>query len=331
MHADWDLDTDFFQKNAKIVSGKANDAELDNDYWMNNAKDFVEQQLKKQKNENVAKNIIFFLGDGMSMPTIAATRVYIGGEEKSLSFEKFPYTAMSKTYCVDKQVADSACTSTAYLTGVKANDATAGVNAQVTHNSCTDAKDNKTHTESIASWAMKAGKEAGFVTTTRITHASPSGIYAHIANRDWEDDVEVLESKCDPNETDDIAEQLVHGEVGPKLKVVFGCGRREFLDRKQFPEGKRNDGKNLIEEWKKDKANPIYVADKKELLELDPKANSHYLGLFDASHCTYNLEVKEKNLQDTKPSITEMTEKAIEILSQNKNGYFLFVEGGRIE
>jgi hypothetical protein len=118
MHADWDIETDFFKKNAKLVSGKANEAELENEYWLNNAMDFVEQQLKKKVNENIAKNIIFFLGDGMSIPTIASTRVYIGGEEKSLSFEKFPFTAMSRTYCVDKQVADSACTATAYLTGV---------------------------------------------------------------------------------------------------------------------------------------------------------------------------------------------------------------------
>jgi alkaline phosphatase len=151
------------------------------------------------------------------------------------------------------------------------------------------------------------------------------------ANRDWEDDVEVRESGCNPDEVDDIAEQLVFGEIAPKLKVIFGCGRREFLDSKIDEGGKRNDGKNLIEDWKKDKKTPVYVEDKKGLLELDPKANSHYLGLFDYSHCTYNLEVQEKQLQDEKPSLTEMMEKAIEILSQNENGYFLFVEGGRIE
>jgi alkaline phosphatase len=74
---------------------------------------------------------------------------------------------------VDKQVSDSASTATAYLTGVKANYATIGVNAQVKRSSCTDALDKKTHTSSIAKWAMDAGKEAGLVTTMRVTHASP--------------------------------------------------------------------------------------------------------------------------------------------------------------
>lgn len=88
--------------------------EAHKEYHIKNGIDFVHQQIKKtsQLNRNVAKNTILFLGDGMSVPTLSATRVYFGGEEKSLPFEKFPYVAMSKTYCVDKQVPDSACTAT---------------------------------------------------------------------------------------------------------------------------------------------------------------------------------------------------------------------------
>lgn len=44
----------------------------------------------------MAKNVILFLGDGMSIPTITATRVYIGGEEQKLAFEKFPYSGLAK-------------------------------------------------------------------------------------------------------------------------------------------------------------------------------------------------------------------------------------------
>ena len=136
-----DLESEHFGKLAFVP---ANPEELKSEFWIQNGKDFVEEQLKKSKNTNRAKNVIFFLGDGMSMVknlflidikswwkrsqswwkciqqvTIAATRVLMGDENEKLAFEKFPYTAMSKTYCVDKQVADSACTATAYLTGVK--------------------------------------------------------------------------------------------------------------------------------------------------------------------------------------------------------------------
>lgn len=208
-------------KYAKLVNGKAADPlELTSEYWLELAKDFVEEQLRKTPNTGRAKNIIMFMGDGMSHPTIASARVQMGGEEQKLSFENLPFTASSKTYCVDKQVADSACTATAYLSGVKANYETVGVTAEAAAGNCADNQDVSKRTESIASWAMTAGKEAGFVTTTRVTHASPSGVYAHITHRDWENDAEVAESNCDPDTTDDTAEQLVYGEVAQKLKVM---------------------------------------------------------------------------------------------------------------
>lgn len=74
--------------------------ERDGDYWNNNAQDILRRQLQKNMlNKNVAKNIILFLGDGMSIPTLTATRIYMGGEDKELSFEKFPFSGLSKV-CV---------------------------------------------------------------------------------------------------------------------------------------------------------------------------------------------------------------------------------------
>lgn len=71
-------------------------------YWRNQALDTLGQKIKRDLNKNEAKNIIFFLGDGMSIPTITAARIYQGqqqnstGEENKLYFEKFPYTGLSK-------------------------------------------------------------------------------------------------------------------------------------------------------------------------------------------------------------------------------------------
>jgi hypothetical protein len=64
-----------------------------------------------------------------------------------------------------------------------------------------------------------AGKSTGIVTTTRVTHASPSGTYAHIANRDWENDAEITSSGLNPDICDDIAEQLVLNYPGRDIKV----------------------------------------------------------------------------------------------------------------
>lgn len=237
------------------ASAKLNSKVEDSNYWITSAKSFVESQIKQVQNKKTAKNIILFLGDGMSIPTLAATRVYNGGEEEFLSFEKFPHIGMSKTYCVDYQTADSACTATAYLTGVKGNYGTAGVNGKVQRYNCDTGRDPANHVDSIANWAMNAGKVAGLVTTTRVTHASPSGVYAHTANRDWESDTDVNDH-CAANEVKpvDIATQLIHGDIGKKLKVILGGGRREFLDKSMNDDenvaGDRSDGKNLIDEWK---------------------------------------------------------------------------------
>lgn len=155
------------------------DGENENDFWLNIGKDFVDGQLTKRVNTNKAKNVIFFLSDGMSVATYNAARLTIGGEEKSLSFENFPHMGMVKTYCVDYQVPDSACTSTAYLNGVKANYGTVGVTAKVPRYNCTAQLDTSTHTESIYKWALDSGKSAGLVTTDTVTGASPAGVFAH--------------------------------------------------------------------------------------------------------------------------------------------------------
>lgn len=115
------------------------------------------------------------------------------------------------------------------------------------------ANDKSRHTESIARWAIDAGKSVGLVTTARVTHASPAGLYAHSAERDWECNADVLKSNCDDTVVDDIAKQLVHGDIGRQLKVIFGGGRGKFYDQKtnnpQGHKGQRTDGKDLIQEW----------------------------------------------------------------------------------
>lgn len=90
-------------KRAKMPTLKFNAPtnEKDKDYWSNAAKNTLKSQLEKNKlNKNIAQNIILFLGDGMSIPTLTATRVYMGGEEQNLSFEKFPYSGLSKVYII---------------------------------------------------------------------------------------------------------------------------------------------------------------------------------------------------------------------------------------
>lgn len=77
-----------------------NPAELEMDFWRNNAQNYLKNKVAARSYETAkkAKNIIFFLGDGMSLTTVAAARMYLGGEDKSLSFEEFPHFGLSKVY-----------------------------------------------------------------------------------------------------------------------------------------------------------------------------------------------------------------------------------------
>lgn len=125
----------------------------------------------------------------------------------------------SQTYCANTQVADSACTATAYLSGVKANYGTIGLTAAVALNDCAGENNTIHHVPSIAKWAQDYGMATGIITNTEITHASPAGVYAHTANRNWENNQVLLDDGADPKQCTDIAQQLINGNVGKKLKV----------------------------------------------------------------------------------------------------------------
>uniref|UniRef100_A0A182WFN8 Alkaline phosphatase n=1 Tax=Anopheles minimus TaxID=112268 RepID=A0A182WFN8_9DIPT len=315
--------------------------EEESEYWRTSAQKSLEDHTALPKTDRRAKNVVFFIGDGMSLTTVAATRQYLGNENMSLSFEQFPYFGLTKTYCVNRQVADSACTATAYLSGVKINYAMLNVAASVKRTTC-EYDHEATEFKGLLQWAQDAGKATGVVTNTRITHASPAGAYASSADRDWEDDSEV-NADCpttpEENKPKDIATQLVYGSVGKNLNVVMGCGRRHFLPRGVPDEdgrnGTRSDGVNLIDAWKEvhsGMGTAQYVSDKAGLLEAaKTKKLDYLLGLFDSSHCLYNLEIDDQQLGDRKPKLTEMVDAALSLLEDSEKGYVLFVEGGLID
>ncbi|XP_073835181.1 alkaline phosphatase 11 [Musca autumnalis] len=312
-------------------------AEKDSKFWIENAQSAVKQRAELRLKNKKAKNIIFFLGDGMSISTLTAARILKGqregrtGEESLLTMEKFPFSGLSKTYCTNGQTADSACSATAYLTGVKTNLLMIGVNGHVTFNNCSLSSNPVYHTESIAQWAQRAGKATGIVTTTTVTHASPSGNYAHVANRNWESDYDILKSKGYTNgHCVDIAKQLIQNEPGKYFDVIMGGGFKKFLPNSQHDafgvQGERRDGLNLVEEWLSHNPHGKLVSNLEDLKAVNFKETSKLLGLFHTSHMEYNAKAK-----DTQPRLKDMTEAAIKMLEKNNKGYYLFIEGGRID
>lgn len=114
--------------------------------------------------------------------------------------------------------------------------------------------------------------------------------------------------------------------------MILGGGRKWFFpeEEKDFEgnKGRRRDGLNLIEAWKKDKlqrnATFSYVINRRELFQA--RSSDFLLGLFSPSHMDYRLEATGED-----PTLEEMTREAIKHLDPSPDGYFLFVEGGRID
>ena len=92
--------------------------------------------------------------------------------------------------------------------------------------------------------------------------------------------------------------------------------------------GKRKDGRDLTAEWQAKYKGATYVTDTASLKSVD-KNTGHLLGLFSDSHMSFS-ELRDKSPKG-EPSLTEMTSKAIELLQKNRKGFFLMVEGGRID
>ncbi|XP_065369523.1 membrane-bound alkaline phosphatase-like [Calliphora vicina] len=327
----------FFEE---LGGGKhAPEEEKNPEFWNSLAREELAKRLDEQYNFNKAKNVIFFLGDGMSLTTVTASRIRKGqlkgktGEEEKLSFERFPHTGLSRTYCANAQVADSACTATAYLCGVKSNIVTIGVSPNVEYNNCSMSMDPENHVSSIASWAQKAGKSTGFITTTTLTHASPSGSYAHTANRFWECDADI-QAWGDHNEASscmDIAQQLIKQAPGRDLDLMMGGGMGKFLPNTMNDahgkKGEREDGRNLLSLWSEMHPTGKLVTNRDELLNLNVDKAGKIMGIFGSGVMNYHA-LADNNKQ---PTLAEMTEVALKFLSKNDKGYFIFIEGGLID
>lgn len=338
------VDRDGYHPSPHGAAGGRSESRQPNIDWNARAQADLAKTLKVWPKWTSAKNVILFIGDGMGVSTLTAGRFFRAQkvtmdreENAALSWEDFPYSGLIKTYNTDQATPDSAGTATAFMCGVKARAGVIGVNQNVPKGDCASTAGNTVR--SFLHYGQDAGKWAGVVTTTRITHATPASGYAHSANRDWESDSDIPE---DQNSCVDIAAQLIRDPDNQALKVVLGGGRREFLPN-DFPDpeyptanGSRADGANLIDEWldiKSQSGLPAsayqYVDRQSNFDAVDPAETQYLFGLFEPSHMAFEADRSEDRWGE--PSLAEMVEKTLNIMQNSPDGYVLLVEGGRID
>ncbi len=244
-----------------------------------------------------AKNIIFMVSDGMSSGTLTMADLFRQRKEQKSSNwiklyrENRVTRALMDTSSADSLVTDSAAASSAWGGGKKVENGALNANADGSFN------------KPILQKFKDAGKAVGCVTTVPITHATPAGFCISTKSRD---DQAAIASLYLPLE----------------FNVMMGGGFEYFSD------SKRKDGKDMFNAFR----NQGYqVALTNEEMK-HASTGKPLLGVFYEGGLPYSLDhLSDTNLMDKIPTLAAMTQKAIELMSANPNGFVLQVEGGKVD
>lgn len=246
-----------------------------------------------------AKYIFYFIGDGMGVNQVNATEMYLADAEenrigvKPLVFTQFPVINMASTFSATHPVTDSAAAGTALATGEKTYNYAIGVDVQ------------KQPLTSVAEMAKRSGKKVGITTSVSVDHATPSAFYAHCPDRNmyYEIVLDLIKANFDfhagsgffkPNTTFDKKEAPSIFPLLEEAGYTIARGYEEFKDKSSTAQ--------------------------KMILIQQPEGT-------DPIALPYAIDQKEGDL-----TLTEITQSATSFLSKaNKKGFFLMVEGGKID
>lgn len=249
--------------------------------------------------EKRVKNVILLIPDGQTIAALTLARWYQGGQP--LAVDEIT-TGLVRTYNADTPIADSAPAGTAMATGFKSNTKYIGVLPSVATLYGAEpikAGDEQKPIATILEAAKLQGKATGIVATSQIQHATPADFTSHYPDR---------------NNYEGLGEQQVYN----KIDVALGGGYSYLVKQN------RADKEDLLDEL--NKLGYTVVKTKDEM----NKANGNKLyGLFADVALAYEFD-RETN-RPTEPSLAEMTSKAISILSKDKDGFFLMVEGSKVD
>ncbi|PHM37440.1 alkaline phosphatase [Xenorhabdus mauleonii] len=306
------------------------------------ARRFTEDQtgaLKAALNNTKAKNVILFIGDGMGDSEITIARNYAEGAGGSFKgIDGLPFTGQYTTYSLNKKthephyVTDSAASATAFATGVKTYNGAVGIDVF-----------GQAH-QTILELAKKNGKATGNVTTATVQDATPAAMYAHVTQRKCYGPEEVSK-QCPTDAVENggrgsITKQLVMARADVTLgggakyfdqKSVSGANAGKTLKEQALEQGYQwvTDAASLASVKEANQQKPLLGLFHKETMDVawqGPKAV--YRG--NINEAPIKCEINSK-LDPNAPTLEQMTEKAIDLLKKNENGFFLQVEGASID
>jgi len=252
--------------------------------------------------QQTARNVILMIVDGCGSEQYTLARWVKGAP---LSLDRICVGAV-KTYIADSVVADSAPAASAYATGHRTSDKHISVGPGPQTLSTVPAPLPEMMYRPLATileGARKKGMATGIVSTSRVTHATPAAFYAHVPDRDMEED---------------IMEQAVY----QNLDLVFGGGKALLLPTSG--NGRRSDGEDLMAVLKQMGYRVI-----ENRMELRALTSGKVFGMFASNHMEPELDRPAFAPQE--PTLEEMTRKAVEILSMSPNGFFLMVEASQVD
>ena len=263
-----------------------------------------------------AKNVILFVGDGMSLQAREIARILSKGMTNGkyndlLAMEKLDHNSVITTSGYDSLVTDSANSASAYATGHKSVVNAMGVYEDSTKDPFDDPK-----VENIAEIVKRTrGMSVGIITQAESTDATPAAMIGHTrrrANQDF------------------LAKSYLDAYHRPD--VIMGGGSARYLP-KSVPGSKRKDNDNVIQDFKD--LGYTFVTNSKEMMAAP--SDKPMLGLFHTG--TMNVYIDREMLKnpkvlkgfDDQPNLMNMTKKSLDILSKNPNGFFAMIEGASID
>ena len=237
--------------------------------------------------------VILLIGDGLGFSQISLARYAAKGRSGRLALESMPVTGLVSTWSASNFVTDSGAAATAFSSGVKSDNRFLGLDSA------------KRPVRTLGEAAKAAGWRVGYVTNTRITHATPACYYAHHDDR---------------YDEETVAAQLLDADVD----LALGGGLSLFLPLSQ--DGARKDGRDLVAEAE---ARGIRVLRRNDVPQWD--GDGRLLGLFANSHLTYELDDRNYAASRRDPTVAALAQAALDGFGRSDRPFLLMVEGRRID